>query len=121
MPKKVLVADDEEEIVELLKSSFEMQGYSVVSTLHGSLLLNLVEREKPDLLVLDVMLPGIDGYSLQFQLSQGDATRNIPVIVITALPASRSLFEKFPQVKMFLNKPFDTGELLKKVKEILGE
>ena len=115
-----MIADDEEEIIELLRSLFERSGYSVVSTTSGSRLPILVQKEKPDLLILDILLPGLDGYSLQLQFSQEEATKDLPVIVITALPAARTLFEEFKQVKLFLNKPFDTDVLLKKVKEILG-
>ena len=119
MPKKILVADDEEEIIEFIQTAFEREGYQTVSTIHGSRLIALIKTENPDLVVLDVMLPGIDGYSLQLQLAQDETTKHIPVIVMTALPASRALFEKFEQVKMFLPKPFEIDVLLSKVREIL--
>lgn len=119
MPKKILVADDDEEIIELLKCAFESAGYLTVSVQHGAKLPSLIKREKPDLLILDVLLPGLDGYSLQLQFAQDEDTKNIPVIVLTALSASRSLFDKFQQVKCFMSKPFETGELLLEVKEIL--
>lgn len=119
MSKKILVADDEEEILELIKTAFEREGYQVVSAIHGSRLISLIKTEKPDLLVLDVLLPGIDGYSLQLQLAQDEATKHIPVIIMTALPASRALFESFDQVKLFLPKPFEMDTLTSKVKEIL--
>ncbi|MHB9154459.1 MAG: response regulator [Endomicrobiales bacterium] len=121
MPRKILIADDEDEIIELVRATLEPAGYTVVSTGHGNRLPGLIGSEKPDLLLLDVLLPGLDGYSLQLQLAQNEETSTLPVIVITALPASRSLFEKFEQVKCFLDKPFDTSELLRKVKEIVGE
>lgn len=120
MAKTIIVADDEEEIVELLRMALEAQGYAVVATSQGAKLPELIKLHKPDLLLLDVLLPGLDGYSLQLQIAQDEATRHIPVIVITALPAARSLFEKFEQVKLFVNKPFDTDELSAHIKEILG-
>lgn len=121
MAKKILIADDEEEIIELLRCTLEPAGYQVKSISYGTTLLSLLKTENPDLLILDVLLPGMDGYSLQLQLAQEESTRDMPVIVLTALPAARSLFEKFPQVKAFINKPFDTGLLLTKVKEVIGE
>ena len=121
MPKKVLVADDEEDIVSLIQTALELAGYEVVSTSHGSTLFAMIEEEKPELLILDVMLPGIDGYSLQLRLSADERTKDIPVIIVTALPAARTLFEKFDQVKMFLSKPFDAKVLTNKVEEIIGK
>lgn len=120
MAKKIVVADDEPEITELMETILQAEGYQVVSVPHGAQLPNIVLKEKPDLLLLDVLLPGIDGYSLQLQFAQQESTKNIPVIVLTALPATRSLFEKFEQVKAFISKPFNPDELTKKIKEILG-
>lgn len=120
MKKKILVADDDDGVVELLQSAFENAGYDVVCSQTGFKLLDLVVRERPDLIILDVMMPGMDGYSFQLKLDENESTSMMPVIIITALPAARSLFEKFPQVKLFLNKPFDTAELLSKVKELCG-
>jgi len=121
MVKKILVADDEQEIIDLLKCTLEMGGYKVSSISHGGQIPLVLKNEKPDLLILDVLLPGLDGYSLQLYLSQQEDTKDLPVIVASALPAARALFEKFPQVKMFFDKPFEPELLLKKVKEILGE
>lgn len=121
MTKKILIADDEPEIVDFLETTLEMGGYKTVSISHGGQLPVTVKREKPDLLILDVLLPGLDGYSLQLYLAQQEETKNLPVIVASALPAARTLFEKFPQVKIFFDKPFDPEKLLKKCKEILGE
>lgn len=121
MAKKILIADDEEEIVDLFKMMFETAGYNTVSTNFGSAIPELIKKEKPDLIIMDVLMPGIDGYSLQVQFAEDETAKNIPIIVVTALPATRSLFEKFSQVKLFVNKPFNTDEILKKIKEILGE
>jgi DNA-binding response OmpR family regulator len=117
--KKILIADDEPEIIDLVTTLFETQGFTVVSTSYGSQLLALFEKERPDLVIMDVMMPGIDGYSLQLNLSQEEDSKHTPVIIISALSASKTLFDKFEQVKGFFVKPFNTDELSKKVKEIL--
>ncbi len=119
MPKKILIADDEEEIIELIKTAFEREGYSVITTTHGSRLAAIIKTKNPDLLVLDVLLPGIDGYSLALQLSQDDTTKSLPIIVMTAMPASKTLFDKIEQVKLFLPKPFEIDVLINKANEIL--
>lgn len=118
--KKILIADDEQEIIDLLTCAFEGEGFQIASISHGGGLPLLINKELPDLIILDVLMPGLDGYSLQLQLSQEEKTRNIPVVIITALPAAKTLFDKFPQVKMFINKPFDPNDMVKKVKEILN-
>ena len=119
MPGKILVADDDEEILELLESALTVAGYKVHTVRTGINLINLIKQEKPDLMLLDVMMPGMDGYSLQLDLSQKEETRTIPVIILTALPASKALFEKFEQVKHFINKPFDLDKLIENIKELL--
>jgi DNA-binding response OmpR family regulator len=82
-------------------------------------LFDCIARENPALLILDFDLPGLDGYSLQVELSNNEATQHLPVIILTALPASKTLFEQFKQVAFFLNKPFDIDDLLIKIKDIL--
>ena len=119
--KKILVVDDEPEMLSLIRFALERVGYEVVTCDSGRHAWNAIIDNKPDLLVLDVMLPGIDGYSLQIKISQDEATKGIPIIVLTALEPSRTLFKKFPQVKGFMTKPFKTDELLAKVEELIGK
>ena len=121
MPKKILAIDDEPEMLSLVRLSLERGGYQIVTCESGSKAWDSIIAEKPDLLVLDVMLPGIDGYSLQIKLSQEEATKSLPVIVMTALEPSRTLFKKFPQVVGFMTKPFNPDELLQKVESTIGK
>ena len=115
MPKKVLVIDDEPEMLDLVKYTLEKGGFEVSTCETGRHALDEIARVKPDLLVLDVMLPGIDGYSLQLKISQDPALKDMPIIVLTALEPSKTLFQEFPQVVGFMTKPFKTEELLKTV------
>jgi two-component system, OmpR family, alkaline phosphatase synthesis response regulator PhoP len=119
VPKKILIADDDEDILELVKTAFERESFEVVTVSNGSHLMSTIKTNAPDLLLLDVLLPGIDGYSLQLQLAQDETTKYIPVIIMTALPASKTLFNKFEQVKLFLTKPFEVDVLINEVKKIL--
>ncbi len=112
MGKKVLVIDDEPEMLELIKYTLEKGGFEVTTCDNGRHAWDEISRIKPDLLVLDVMLPGIDGYSLQLKIAGDNATKELPIIVLTALEPSRTLFQKFPQVVGFMTKPFKTEELL---------
>jgi len=121
MAKKVLVIDDEPEMLNLVKFTLERGGFEVSTCDNGRQAWDAITSFKPDLLVLDVMLPGIDGYSLQIKISQEAATKEMPIIVLTALEPSKTLFQKFPQVVGFMTKPFKTEELLEAVQSALAK
>ena len=112
MAKKILVIDDEPEVLTLVKFTLERAGFEVSTCDSGRQAWDAIMSFKPDLLVLDVMLPGIDGYSLQIKVSQDPQTKDMPIIVLTALEPSKTLFQKFPQVAGFMTKPFKSEELL---------
>lgn len=112
MAKKVLAIDDEPEMLQLIKYTLEKGGFEVSTCDNGRHAWDEIVKVKPDLLVLDVMLPGIDGYSLQLKISQDPSLKDLPIIVLTALEPSKTLFQKFPQVQAFMTKPFKTEELL---------
>jgi DNA-binding response OmpR family regulator len=116
MAKKVLVIDDEPEMLSLVKFTLEQGGFEVHTCDNGRTAWDEIAKVKPDVLVLDVMLPGIDGYSLQLKMSQDPSTKDLPIVILTALEPSKTLFQKFPQVAGFMTKPFKTEELLKTVK-----
>ena len=120
MAKKVLVIDDEPEMLNLVKFTLEKGGFEVSTCDNGRHAWDEILRVKPDLLVLDVMLPGIDGYSLQLKISQDAATKDMPIIILTALEPSKTLFQKFPQVVGFMTKPFKTEDLLQTAKNAFG-
>lgn len=121
MAKKVLVIDDEPEMLNLVRYTLEQGGYEVATCDNGRQAWDSIIKSNPDLLVLDVMLPGIDGYSLQIKISQDAATKNLPIVVLTALEPSRTLFQKFPQVAGFMTKPFKTDALLEIVEKTIGK
>jgi DNA-binding response OmpR family regulator len=120
MPKKVLVIDDEPEMLDLVKYTLEKGGFEVSTCDNGRHAWDEIMRIKPDLLVLDVMLPGIDGYSLQIKISQDASTKDLPIVVLTALEPSKTLFQKFPQVVGFMTKPFKTEDLLQTVTQAVN-
>ncbi len=111
MAKKVLVIDDDPEMLGLIKQALERGGLEVSTWESGRHAFEEIARIKPDLLVLDVMLPGVDGYSLQLSISENPSTKDIPIIVLTALEPSKTLFQKFPQVVAFMTKPFSPEDL----------
>ena len=116
MAKKILVIDDEPEMLGLVKYTLEQAGFEVHTCDNGRVAWDEIVKIKPDVLVLDVMLPGIDGYSLQLKMAQDPATKDLPIVILTALEPSKTLFQKFPQIAGFMTKPFKTEDLLKTVK-----
>ena len=100
------------EMLDLVKYTLEKGGFEVTTCDNGRHAWDEIVRVKPDLLVLDVMLPGIDGYSLQLKIAAETSTKDLPIIVLTALEPSKTLFQKFPQVVGFMTKPFKTEDLL---------
>jgi CheY-like chemotaxis protein len=108
---RILVAEDDAAIRELIRHGLERDGHAVEEANSGPQALEAALRGKTDLLIMDVMLPGMDGHTLLMELSRRPATQNLPVLVITAVPSSRPLFEKFSQVKAFVPKPFRPADL----------
>ena len=82
--KKIMVVDDEADIRELLRFNLEKEGFSVLLSPDGESALTLVEAEKPDLIILDVMLPGIDGIDVCLKLKSEPQYKSIPVIMLSA-------------------------------------
>ncbi len=115
-PGLVLIVDDEPLNVDLLEQELEAATYHTLAASGGEVALALAERHMPDLILLDVMMPGLDGYETCRRLKASDKTRQIPVIVLTALKES---FEKVRAFKLgavdYVTKPFEAEELLARV------
>lgn len=119
MAKKILVIEDEPELLDLVEGSLKRAGYDVAVCDNGRQAIASVHAAKPDLIIMDVMLPGMDGLAIATQLASDDKLSSIPIIVTTALEQSRPMFEKIPSVRHFTPKPFTLAELLKIVGSIL--
>ncbi|WP_031513466.1 winged helix-turn-helix domain-containing protein [Desulfofalx alkaliphila] len=118
MPKeKILVVDDEEHIIELVKFNLEREGYRVITTGNGDRALELARQEKPDLVVLDIMLPGTDGLTVCRTLNSDPETKVIPVILLSARAEE---FDRVLGLEMgaddYIVKPFSPRELVARVK-----
>lgn len=120
MPSKILVCDDERHIVRLIQVNLEQQGYNVVTAYDGKEGLEKVQSEKPDLLVLDVMMPYMDGFEVLKNLRREPETEALPVIMLTAKAQDKDVFEGYHYgADMYLTKPFNPIELVAFVKRIL--
>ncbi len=121
MGNKILVVDDDPEISSLVQYTLESMGHQVQVCDNGREVLDNLHSYKPDLMLLDVMLPGIDGYSLANQITEDPDSKSMPIIVLSALEPSRTMFQRFTQVSAFLTKPFNTDDLMEAVKTALSK
>jgi two-component system alkaline phosphatase synthesis response regulator PhoP/two-component system response regulator VicR len=119
MPLKVLVCDDERHIVRLIQVNLERQGYNVVTAFDGKEGLEKIRSEKPNLVVLDVMMPYMDGFEVLKTIRREPETESLPVIMLTAKAQDKDVFEGYHYgADMYLTKPFNPMELVTFVKRI---
>ncbi|MCY6484024.1 response regulator transcription factor [Clostridium aestuarii] len=118
--EKILVVDDEEHIQELIKFNLNKNGYKTVCAGDGLEALNLARKEMPQLILLDVMLPGMDGYDVCKEVRRDSSISNIPIIMITAKGEE---LDKILGLELgaddYITKPFSIRELIARVKAIL--
>ena len=116
-PKKILVADDEQQLALAVKIRLQSKGYTVVTASDGQQALALAAQEKPDLIILDVLMPVMDGYSCLRELNTKFGRGKIPVIVLTARDRMKDLFE-LEGIEDYVIKPFDHEDLLVRIERV---
>ena len=113
MAKTVLVVDDERHIVRLVQVNLERAGYEVTTAYDGIEALEAVQAEIPDMIILDVMMPRMDGFEALKKLRADDKSKEIPVIMLTAKAQDADIFKGWSSgVDSYLTKPFNPRELL---------
>ena len=117
-PKRILIIDDEPDLVDLLKLRLERAGYEVRAAYDGKSGLALAVTLKPDLILLDVILPEMSGYSAILELKSLAETKPIPIIVMTAMGETQSIFSA-EGVAGFVTKPFVEADLLSQIETTL--
>jgi DNA-binding response OmpR family regulator len=117
----VLAADDDEDILALVAFRLERSGYTVIQAHDGQEALDLALSEKPDLAVLDVMMPKLDGFELTRRLRSEEATSRMPIILLTARAQDTDVAQGFDAgADDYIRKPFSPQELRTRVQAILG-
>lgn len=124
MAKKVLVVDDTKSIREIVAFMLRSRGYDVVESGDGEDAQRKVSAEKPDLVVLDAMLPKKTGFALCAELKSDPATRPIPVLMLTAVTRetgkSDDYWKEKSQADDFMSKPFKAQDLVARIERLLG-
>ncbi|MGB9813142.1 MAG: response regulator transcription factor [Thermovenabulum sp.] len=118
--EKILVVDDEPNILELIKFNLENNGFKVITACNGERVLEMIKAENLDLILLDVMLPGVDGFELCKIIRRKNETSDIPIILITAKSEE---IDKILGLEIgaddYITKPFSVRELIARVKAVL--
>jgi DNA-binding response OmpR family regulator len=122
MAKRILIVDDEKDLVDILKARLEIEGYEVLTAYDGQEGLEKAQEEKPDLILLDIMMPKMNGYQVCRLLKFDDEYKRIPIVIITARgqEQDKSTGEEVG-ANEYITKPFENGVLLAKIKELIGE
>ena len=120
MPKEILIVDDEPGIVVPIQFLMEQQGYLVMIAERGEDALDLIYKYKPDLVLLDIMLPGIDGYDVCEIIRLNPDYRNIKILFLTAKGREVDIAKGLALgADAYITKPFSNDELVASVKELL--
>ncbi|MDD5355781.1 MAG: response regulator transcription factor [Candidatus Omnitrophica bacterium] len=112
---KILIIDDEPDFAQLVKKRLEISGYEVAIAVNGNEGLKKIKTEKPDVVLLDILMPEKDGYTMLQEMKGDESISMTPVIVVTAKPFMQDLFA-IEGINDYLIKPVDDGDLLLRIK-----
>jgi len=119
--RRILCIEDEPEMIDLIRLILERKGFEVLGAVGGEEGLEAIRREKPDLILLDLMMPDVDGWEVYRQMKADDELKDIPVVVVTAKAQSidKVLGLHIAKVDDYVTKPFGPSDLLESVERIL--
>jgi two-component system, OmpR family, alkaline phosphatase synthesis response regulator PhoP len=121
MAHSILVVDDDPEIVTLLSTRLSRRGYKISTASDGTRALELVKKEMPDLVLLDVMMPGKSGWEVARALKQDPATQNVKIMMVTAIgEKTNEITAPIYGADAHIDKPFEFEKLEKMIQGLLG-
>ena len=121
MAKKVLIIEDHRETAEMMSSILGVEGFETIWAENGQIGVDKTFAEKPDLILLDIMMPVMSGFEVYQKLKSNAETKHIPIIIVSVKVTDKSIKERQDMgVEDYLPKPFDPIELIKTVKKHLG-
>lgn len=119
--KKILVVDDEEDITELVKKLLKSEGFDVVTANSGKEALALLESTTPDLIFLDLFMPGMSGWDVLREIRKREELKEVPVIMLTVQPLYESIDrEEVEEIVDYITKPFDKEDIVEAIRQIPG-
>jgi CheY-like chemotaxis protein len=122
MPQTIMIVDDEADIRDLVKRVLKSEGYDVLEAANGQELFQVLTSHRPDLILMDVMMPSMDGYELCRRLKSNETYRGIPVVILTVLATAASLRKGLDAgAAAYLTKPFDPNVLGDKIRALLTQ
>ena len=122
MPKKILIVDDEPSIIVPVQFLMEQNGYDVMVAFSGEEAMEVIEENEPDLILLDIMLPVIDGFEVCQRVRENPQWNKIKIILLTALGSDANVEKGLSLgADAYITKPFSNIEIVDKVKELLEE
>ncbi len=118
---KILIVDDEPFNVDVLQQELDELEYHIITASNGKEALDQIRKHQPDLILLDLMMPVLDGFAVLSEIKGDNSLRDIPVIIVSAADDSKSIVKGIKQgADDYITKPIDADHLKKKVKEHLG-
>lgn len=122
MAKKIMIVDDEESLVELVKAVLEQEGFEVIPAMNGGEALEKLKTAKPDLILLDMMMPGMSGREVCESIRKNPETKDLKVAFLTVAKFSEAGKDTLKKMNVldYITKPFDNADLVKRVKKMVG-
>ena len=120
LKKTAVIIDDEEEMTHLLKIELEQAGYNAYVAYDGEEGFRQIRKVNPDVVILDILMPGLDGFEMLRILKADDTTKDIPIVVLTAKVHAKDIQKgKELGASLYIKKPFDAVELIRAIDEIV--